>query len=118
MVVEDNEDVREVVVKQLADLGYRVVEADNAVAALKLLGAPEQAIDLMFSDVVMPGGMSGIDLSREARKLRPDLRVILTSGFAEVVPHTGERPGEALSFLGKPYRKHELARRIRETLTR
>jgi CheY-like chemotaxis protein len=118
LVVEDNDDVRSIVVKQLTDLGYRVVDTENAAAALEVLREAQNPVHLLFSDIVMPGGMSGVELSRQARKLRPDLKVLLTSGFAEVAVRSGEPAGDAISFLSKPYRKHELARRIRETLAR
>src|SRR5262245_17713091 len=80
LVVEDNPTVRRTAVRQLATLGYQVVEADGPVAALAVLknGGP---IDIMFTDVVMPGGTSGLDLSREAAGLRPGLKVLYTSGF-------------------------------------
>ena len=81
LVVEDNRDVRNVIVDQLHALGHNVLEADSANAALNILeqGLP---IDLLFTDIVMPGGMSGTDLARETRKLRPEIRVLLSSGFA------------------------------------
>jgi CheY-like chemotaxis protein len=73
-------------------------------------------VDLLFTDVIMPGGMTGLDLAREARKLRPELKVLLTSGFAEESLQGVDRAAEAIGFLGKPYRRHDLARRVHETL--
>jgi CheY-like chemotaxis protein len=99
-------------------MGYRVVEAASAAAALTAMREATPGIDLLFSDVVMPGGMSGLDLAREVRKLRPELKVLLTSGFAEESLQGVDRSTEAIGFLGKPYRRHDLARRVRETLKR
>jgi CheY-like chemotaxis protein len=107
--------VRKVVVTQLTDLGYHVIEAPNGEAALKLLDGGE-AVDLLFSDVVMPGGMTGYALAKAARRLRPDLKVLLTSGFPKT-PGQGT-PGveEFRNLLIKPYRKAELAAKIRAAL--
>ncbi len=115
LVVEDNFDVRNVIVDQLHALGHRVLEADSANAALKILeqGSP---IDLLFTDIVMPGGMSGTDLARETRKLRPEIRVLLSSGFAGGIGENDAYTDEALEFLGKPYRKQDLARKINKVL--
>jgi PAS domain S-box-containing protein len=118
LLVEDNDEVRYVVARQLKDMGYRVVEAASAAAALTAMREATPGIDLLFSDVVMPGGMSGLDLAREVRKLRPELKVLLTSGFAEESLQGVDRSTEAIGFLGKPYRRHDLARRVRETLKR
>ena len=117
LVVEDNPDVRKVVVKQLLELGHRVEQADNAAAALAILekGGP---IDLLFTDVVMPGGMTGTSLAHEARKLRPGIRVLLTSGFAEAAMQNHAHFHEGMELLSKPYRKAELARKILDVLGR
>ena len=114
LAVEDNADVRRVVAAQLAELGYAVVEAENGEAALDLLRRGEAA-DLLFSDVVMPGGMTGYELARAARALRPNMNVLLTSGF----PRTGnvdQHTGEFGALLVKPYRHAELAARIRQAI--
>ncbi len=118
LVVEDNEGVRDLVVQQLTELGYRAIAVGNGAAALELLEDESRQIDLLFSDIVMPGGTSGIDLLRHARERRPQIKVLLTSGFAEVSIPKDEETGEPIGFLSKPYRKHELARRIQETLAR
>jgi nitrogen-specific signal transduction histidine kinase/CheY-like chemotaxis protein len=115
LVVEDNAKLRPVVVRQLTDLGYRVIAAEDAPQALETI-AGSQPIDLIFTDIVMPGGMNGLDLAREAASRRPQLKVILTSGFPQtrmgaVAPHMNGHP-----FLGKPYRRDELARIVRDTL--
>jgi CheY-like chemotaxis protein len=119
LVVEDEEGMRNVTVRQLADLGYRTLEADNGPAALVLLEEHPE-IDLLFSDVIMPGGMNGFELAREARRRRPGLKILLTSGFtaraqAESLADPGA-DGEKFDLLDKPFRKRELALRIRQTL--
>jgi PAS domain S-box-containing protein len=115
LAVEDNEGLRRVLVRQLADLGYRVLEAANAQAAIEILGRDEK-IDLLFTDIVLPGGMNGADLARSVVTMRTDMKVLFTSGFPEGAfgPDNALPPGAIL--LGKPYRKDELARRLRESL--
>jgi PAS domain S-box-containing protein len=114
LVVEDDARVRRVAVARLEDMTYRVLQAETAAEALAVLGAhPEVA--LLFTDIVMPGGMSGDELAREARKLRPGLKIIMTSGFAEPSVAVRELAAEA-SWLKKPYSAMELAVRIRELL--
>lgn len=100
---------------QLASLGYRVIEAADAAAALAILDLG-QAIDLLFTDMVMPGGMTGVQLAREARERRPNLRVLFTSGFIDAAVQHDLRAENLGNFLSKPYRKKDLARRVREVL--
>jgi two-component system, cell cycle sensor histidine kinase and response regulator CckA len=115
LVVEDKPEVRQVVVRQLAELGYRVLEAENATAALVII-ASEQHIDVLFTDVVMPGGKSGVELAVEANQQRPSLKVVFSSGFAEIL-NGNEKQIKALGpLLSKPYRKQDLARQISEVL--
>ena len=114
LVVEDDADVRIAVVETLELSGYRVLSARDGPEALAMLGE-EAGIELMFSDLVMPQGMSGLDLVREARSLRPDLRVILTSGYS---PQAVLQEGGPIPLIKKPYRLAELVRRIGEVLTR
>jgi PAS domain S-box-containing protein len=114
LVVEDDDLVRESVVRRLQRLGYRVIEAANGGDALARLA--EQPIDLIFTDVVMPGGMSGIDLAVAARALLPKVRILFTSGYSEeAVAQHGRLAGEA-RLLCKPYEVQELARTLREVL--
>ena len=115
LMVEDDEFVHHYAQAQLRRLGYTVLTAENGHQALELLGAHDN-IDLLFTDVVMPG-MSGRELADEARKLRPGLKVLYTSGYTEnaIVHHGRLDPGVLL--LGKPYRRSDLARKIREALT-
>ncbi|PWB63499.1 MAG: hybrid sensor histidine kinase/response regulator, partial [Bradyrhizobiaceae bacterium] len=115
LVVEDNPAVRQVVTLQLAELGYHVVEAQNGEGALGILERGEP-IDLVFTDVVMPGGMNGDALARAARSLRPGLRVLLTSGFAKSTTEDRTSPEEFKHLLSKPYRKIDLALKLRALL--
>ena len=114
MVVEDKADVRRIVCRQLRDLGYEVLEAENAKAALELLRSA-QVVDLLFTDVVMPGGISGLDLAKEAQKIRPDLKVLFTSGFPEAARNGGSFAPDDL-LISKPYRRLDLAKKLRQAL--
>jgi CheY-like chemotaxis protein len=114
LVVEDDEDVRQVAVEILESLGYRVLVAENGIEALTIL-ARDEPIRLLFSDVVMPGGLSGIELAREVRRLHQDIRILLTSGYtAEVIGEPGSLT--EFSFFRKPYRPADLARKISDLL--
>jgi signal transduction histidine kinase/CheY-like chemotaxis protein len=115
LLVDDNEAVRKTAARQLADLGYRVIEAENAATALDILSRGEK-IHLLFSDIVMPGGLNGFDLASKVAELYPTLRVLLVTGFAEAA--VKGRPGANgdIQLLSKPYRRQDLARRIREIL--
>ncbi len=119
LVVEDDPLVRELVTAQLQDLGYATVSAGSGPEALQALsGAGAAAIDLMLTDMVMPGGMSGAELVRQARALHPGLRIVLTSGY---VAGSAPGSGESLSgvpMLPKPYRQTDLARIIEQSLGR
>jgi PAS domain S-box-containing protein len=114
LVVEDNARLRRATVRQLSGLGYRVLEAEDAAAALAILS--DDGVDLLFTDVVMPGSMDGLDLVHRAISLRAELKVLLTSGFSGVRTadqRIGERP---FPVLNKPYRRDDLARMLREAL--
>jgi len=117
LLVEDNEMVRQFAHDQLASLGYRVIPAASGHEALELLKAhPDVA--LLFTDVVMPGGMSGRELADAARKLRPGLPVLYTSGYTDnAIVHHGRLDAD-VELLSKPYRRSDLARRLRELLDR
>jgi CheY-like chemotaxis protein len=115
LVVEDNASLRRAAVQQLAVLGYQVREADNAAAALHILHS-EEHVDLLFTDVVMPGGMDGIELAQRAARLRPDIRILVTSGFPDVRCAERQKLASRFPLLGKPYRQEELARALRERL--
>ena len=113
LAVEDQPEVRRIVVRQLTHLGYRVLEAGSAEEALNLLWA-EDRVDLLFTDIVM-AGMSGTELAEMARRARPGLRVLLTSGFADSFTGAAQL-GQAEAVLTKPYRRPDLARRLRTLL--
>jgi PAS domain S-box-containing protein len=115
LLVEDNTDVRTVTARRLRNLGYSVIEAANAAQATETLGSGKR-IDLVFSDVVMPGGMSGFELAQWLRSNLPGMRILLTSGFAEDVARAGEAPVSDLDILRKPYSGAELARALRKAI--
>ena len=115
LVVEDDENVRNVPVNILRGQGYRIVEAENAKEAIEQLETG-QSCDLLFADVVLPGGMNGIELAAEARRIRPDIKVLHTTGYAEnAVMRQGELVPEVM-MVNKPYRRAELLRKVRATL--
>ncbi|HVP85595.1 MAG TPA: response regulator [Rhizomicrobium sp.] len=113
LVVEDDEAVRRAATQQLQELGYTVLEANNAQAALLIL--QREQVDLLFTDVTMPGGVSGPDLAREAIGKDPALKVLMTSGFTEATMREGESSGK-FELLSKPYRRQELAQRVHRVL--
>ncbi len=112
LVVEDDEGVRAAVVDMLSDLGYRVQRAENAAAALTLLEG-SAGFDLLFTDVVMPGAISIREMARRAQELHPGIKILYTSGYTQnAIVHNGRLDDDAL-LLSKPYRKDELARKLR-----
>lgn len=115
LVVEDNEQVRQHVAAQLGGLGYQVKEAASAAEALAVLDS-DWPIDLLFTDVVMPGGMNGKQLADAASLRRPALKVLFTSGYTEdAIVHQG-RLDPGVTLLGKPYRRAELVTKVRQVL--
>ena len=116
LAVDDNAGVRAMVTMQLKELGYRVLEADNAHAALTIIESPEP-IDLLFTDVVMPGGMNGKELAVKARLKRPTLRVLFTSGFPGTSIANAAQFDDNDVLLSKPYRKRDLASTLRQVLS-
>jgi PAS domain S-box-containing protein len=115
LVVEDDALVRRYVVTQIESLGYVTLEASNAAEALDIIGSAT-AIDLLFTDVIMPGHMNGRQLADEASRQRPSLKTLYTSGYTEnAIVHHGRLDTGAL-LLTKPYRKADLARMIRKAL--
>jgi PAS domain S-box-containing protein len=115
LVVEDNEEVREGTVALLSDLGYRVLKARDGANAMGVIesGLP---IDLLFTDVVMPGPLRSSDLARTAKERLPDLAVLFTSGYTENAIVHGGRLDPGVELLGKPYSRDQLARKIRHVL--
>jgi PAS domain S-box-containing protein len=115
LVVEDDALVRKYVISQLRSLGYAPVAAANATEAIALVERG-QAFHLLFTDIVMPGGMNGRELADEMARRRPDARVLYTSGFTEnAIVHQG-RLDPDVALLSKPYRKFDLAQMIRKAL--
>ncbi|HEX5460211.1 MAG TPA: response regulator [Steroidobacteraceae bacterium] len=114
LVAEDDEHVRETVVAMLSDLGYRILKAKDAQGALSIVesGMP---IDLLFTDVIMPGSMKSTELARKARERMPNLAVLFTSGYTEDT-FAGSGLGESIELLSKPYSREALARKLRHML--
>jgi len=115
LVAEDDEEVREVVVAMLNDLGYRVLRAKDAESALVIIesGVP---VDLLFTDIVMPGKLKSTELARQARQRLPNLEVVFTSGYTEnAIVHSG-RLDENVELISKPYTREALARKLRHAL--
>jgi len=112
LVVEDDAQVRAAAVDTLSELGYAVLKAENAEQALAILasGAP---VDMLFTDVVMPGPISARELARRAQEMQPSLLVLYTSGYTQnAIVHNGKLDDDAV-LLSKPYRRDELARKLR-----
>ena len=115
LVVDDEQRMRRLARRILYELGYQVLEAENAAAAARLLET-DISVDLLFTDVVMPGATDGRDLGYWARQHRPGLKVLLTSGFPQRAPDEGIPGGETLPLLKKPYSKEQLQAAIRTLL--
>ena len=115
LVVEDNPDVRRLVRRQLTELGYSVHEASNGPEALKLLRSV-LSVDLMFTDVLMPEGMTGYELAGLARECRPGLKILFTSGYTAIGAGQDSESRSAGPLLSKPYRKRDLAHFVRAAL--
>ncbi|HEY6456989.1 MAG TPA: response regulator [Steroidobacteraceae bacterium] len=115
LVAEDDAAVRATVVDMLSELGYRVLQAKDAQSALTVIegGAP---IDLLFTDVVMPGALRSPELARKARERRPNIAVLFTSGYTQNAIVHGGRVDEGIDLLSKPYSREALARKIRHVL--
>ncbi len=111
LVVEDDANVRALAARVIEGLGYRVREAAYASAALEIL-AKRPEIELLFTDVVLPGGMSGADLAREARRMRPELHVLYASGYTKDAIVRHGRLDDGVELIEKPYRKETLAGRL------
>jgi PAS domain S-box-containing protein len=112
LVAEDDPDVQSTVVDILSTLGYRVLKADDGEGALVILRSGMH-IDLLFTDVVMPGPVRSVELARQARLLVPDIAVLFTSGYPQNAIVHGGRLDEGVELLSKPYRRTDLARKIR-----
>lgn len=117
LVVEDDVIVQTTVVDMLSGLGYRVLKANDGQSALNILqsGIP---VDLVFTDVVMPGPVRSVDLARQAKHLFPDIVVLFTSGYTQNAIVHGGRLDPGVELISKPYRREELARKVRQMFAR
>jgi CheY-like chemotaxis protein len=115
LIVEDDEDVRATTADMLSDLGYKVVKARNGDDAMAVIddGA---SIDLLFTDVVMPGALGAAELARKVQLRLPDVPVLFTSGYTDNAIVHGGRLDDAVELLSKPYTRDELARKLRKVL--
>jgi len=114
LVVEDNPNVRKTVIRQLHDLGYKTVEADSGAPALQLV-KDGLTFDLLLTDVVMPGGITGYQLADELRSDRPELKVLFTSGYTDLAAASSHSARKD-PLLSKPYHKQDLGRAVRMVL--
>jgi signal transduction histidine kinase len=112
LLVEDDQDVLDVTAESLRELGYEVVTAVDAARALEILKG-DQPIDLLFSDVIIPGGTNGAQLAVTARRVRPELKVLLGSGYTATALSLEHGLPDNLNLVGKPYQRDELARQLR-----
>jgi len=117
LVVEDDSEVRSTVTDLLRELGYDVLSAKDATNALPILESGVK-IDLLFTDVVMPGPLRSPELARKAKERMPDIGILFTSGYTENAIVHGGRLDPDVSLLTKPYTRQMLAARIREALNR
>lgn len=115
LVVEDDARVRQLTIRRLRMIGYEVLEASDGPKALEILcrGDP---VDLVFTDLIMPGGLSGRDVAMRARQLKPGVKVLLTSGYAEELVHGEDLEREQLKVLRKPYLQTDLVAALRDIL--
>ena len=116
LVLEDDPDVRSFAVSALEGLGYRVHEAADAAAAMQVLEEEAEKLDLLLSDVVLPGGVSGPELAAKARDLYPKLKLVFMSGYAADLHTDNKIPGFDEMLLTKPFRLAELSKAIHDTL--
>ncbi|QDI03408.1 MULTISPECIES: hybrid sensor histidine kinase/response regulator [Xanthomonas translucens group] len=115
LIVEDRPDIAELARLFLEDQGYATHVVYNAREALELLDNGLQ-VDLLYSDLIMPGGLNGVMLAREARRRRPKIKVLLTTGYAETSIERTDAGGAEFDVLSKPYNRQELTRKVRTVL--
>ena len=118
LVVEDEQSVREMVVRSMERLGYRVRVAANGPEAMAIWNEHAREIDLLFTDIKMPGGLSGLDLYDRLKRSKPSLKVVLSSGYSEEIMNLGMSVNPILVFLPKPFDVTELAATVRRCLDR
>ena len=114
LIVDDEPGILRVAEAYLRDIGYRTLIAERPPEALALLGEVGR-VDVLFSDIIMPGVMTGIDLANRMRIIQPDLKILLTTGFADSAP-AREDSGHNFQVVAKPYQLDDIARRIRKLL--
>lgn len=110
LVVDDNAPMRQIAVTMVRSLGHVVLEADGSASALELIGR-EASVDLILMDIVMPGGMSGIELADEIKRRGQTCKILFTSGFADM-QQAGTMAWTEKNLLTKPYRRTDLSKRI------
>jgi CheY-like chemotaxis protein len=115
LLCEDDADVRRFSSETLSELGYEVIEAGDAATALDAM-RQNGRVDLLFTDIVLPGGRTGADLARDARALQPDLKVLFATGYARSALEERQEPGSSIDLLLKPFGVEALATKIREIL--
>ena len=115
LVVEDDERVRQLTIRRLKMIGYQVLEASDGPKALDILRGSD-AVDLVFTDLIIPGGLSGREVAIRARQLKPGIHVLLTSGYAEQLVHGDDLQREQLKVLRKPYQQSDLVAALRDAL--
>jgi signal transduction histidine kinase len=117
LVVEDEPAVREIAVAILGDLGYSVLEAADGDSALRVFGANASSVDLLLTDVVLPGRVRGRELAERIKSIRPEVKVLFMSGYTEnSIVHHG-RLDDGVQLLGKPFKRELLARKVAEVLS-
>jgi signal transduction histidine kinase/DNA-binding response OmpR family regulator len=116
LLVEDEQSVRDLTARALRNRGYRVLEAANGPEALRVWEQSGQRIDLLFSDVVMPQGLSGLDLARQLRVRKPDLKVILFSGYSNEAIAADRGLGKEMAYLSKPCSQETMVKTVRDCL--
>ncbi len=116
LVVEDDDGVREIPANILRAMGYDVVEAQDGADAIKVLDNAAEPIDLLFTDVVLPGGMNGMDIAAQAEILQPGIKVLYTSGYTENVVVNLGRLDSGVAIVNKPYRRADLLTKVRIVL--
>ncbi len=114
-MVEDDPDVRRLAVALLGDLGYEVLEAGDGASAIAAMKSRSR-IDLLFTDVILAGGMSGPAVAEEAKRLHPAIRILFMSGYPHEVMIQRGQLADSADMLNKPFRKADLARKIRGSL--
>ena len=116
LVVEDEPAVREIAVAILTDLGYRVLEAADGAEGLRVFGANAAAIELLLTDVILPGPVRGREMAEQITAIRPEIRTLFMSGYTEnSIVHHG-RLDDGVQLISKPFKREQLARKVAEAL--